>query len=178
MDEDREKPRATVGGLKELKRRREGQREGSSEIKRRWRTPGVEIGPTARFAAVLRPWRARRGKGCARSSEIKFFLSLRTIERVRGERERERSQRPKLESELISWHAVHLVVYSSPALSSSLSLSLPLQPSSLPRLSPFPCPPIPECGRTGAQMGYWYHESTDFKILGFPGSPLCKIKTE
>lgn len=80
--------------------------------------------PTARFAAVLRPWRARRGKGCARSSEIKFFLSLRTIERVRGERERERSQRPKLESELISWHAVHLVVYSSPAL----SLPLPLSP--------------------------------------------------
>jgi len=33
--EDEEKPRATVGGLKEMKRRGEGQRKESSEIKRR-----------------------------------------------------------------------------------------------------------------------------------------------
>lgn len=83
------------------------------------------MGPTARFSTVLRPWRARRGKGCARSSEIKFFLSLRTIGRVRREkRERERSQGPGLESELISWHAVHLVVYSVLSYSFPLSLSL------------------------------------------------------
>lgn len=35
MDEDEEKPRATVGGLKEMEGGGVGQRRGSSEIKRR-----------------------------------------------------------------------------------------------------------------------------------------------
>lgn len=85
------------------------------------------MGPTARFSAVLGPWCARAEVRAALVRDQVFLKS--SNHRERDERERERdSQRPELESELISWHAVHLVVYSSLALSFSFSflVSLPL----------------------------------------------------
>lgn len=136
------------------------------------------MGPTARFSTVLRPWRARRGKGCARSSEIKFFLSLRTIGRVRRERESEKPEaRTRIRVDFMA-RGSSCRLFLSRSLSLTLSLSPFLSRSSLPRLSPFPCPLIPECGRTGAQMGYRYREGTNFEILDFLGRPLRKIKVE
>lgn len=140
------------------------------------------MGPTARFSAVLRSWRARRGKGCAHSSEIKFFLSLRTI---RSERERGR-ERPEARTRirvdfLARGSSCRLFLSRSLLLFLFLSFSLFSPVTTIfssSSLSPFPCPPIPECGRTGAQMGYRYHEGTNFEIPDFLGSSLRKIKTK
>lgn len=175
MDEDEEKPRATVGGLKEMKGREEGQKEGSSEIKRRWRTPGVEMGPTARFSAVLRLWRACRGKGCVRSSEIKFFSSLRIIGRAKRKRERDRGPNSNP-----SWFPGTRFILSFIPLLLFLTLSLfPLlsRYNRLLFLVSHRFLALQSQNVAGLEHRWDIdREGTNFEIPDFIGSPLCKKK--